>query len=1229
MRTKLMTLRAKTIGIISIATISIFVMLYFPLQRILLDSFIELEQQSVSRNVQRVLNQIANALEDLEMLAQDYAVWDDTYNYMQTLDPTYIDSNYVESTYLNNKVNVILLINTAGDIVYQGAYDFNTQVSIPVPAKLLTLRLSDRLLTPLNTGQTISAIMLLAENEPMIVVAQPILPSSGAGVLRGLMIMGRFLDAYEVARLAKTTQLDIAFTDITLPLHDATLQNVLETLRADGVASLVSPLDKETVAGYAIVNDIDERPALLLSITAEREIYKQGRKTLLYLSLAIIAASLFFGIVIWQLLGRFVISRLASLRAAVAHIGDLGGQGDFSQRVTIRGEDELAQLGKTVNKMLDSLEQYQKELLVQKQRFENLVAVARATVEQPDLHTTLKNALATARLLTHAERGSLFILDEVGTVTYNILAQEQMTTIERQEVINQVMNVGLAGWALRHRQSALVEDTEKDLRWFPLPNTPYTVRSALVIPIFSGNRKLGVLTLTHPEVNHFTQDDLEIMQAAVDQMALAIRNAQIYEDQRHLAERQTTLYETLRTIGTLLDPEAVIQVAVERIADMTKWPAVSILLPDKKTESLVLHAYAGVLPSPGPWQSSLNYGTLGRAFRNGETLYIDDIHTYPSSVTIHANTACQIIAPLRYGQRTLGVLNIEHPTIQSFRADDIVLAESLADAIALASENARIHSRIRQYAANLNMLYTLAQVASRSMELDAMLPKALAYILEFLGFDAGFIGLLDDEPVYLRLAATQNISAELAEELQKVLNKENVLEYVCTQPNPLLIEDLNKETPQLSKFRATVPQLLTVLRHSQAQAVISTPIVHQGQVLGHICMMSNQTREFSSDDQAIQVTLIQQLAAAITNTRLFQAITDERSRLQALIESSQDGIIFINADQVVALINAAAVKLLNLDTNQQWNNRTTLDFLNALRGYAPKAARILLKELRRVKRADEEAAGGEFEVPPRTIQWLDLPVMTQNGPLGRLVVLHDITEEYLLRRMREDLAGMLVHDLRNPLTNIATALKLLLEGVPSQTLPVEQQRLLGMADRATQRMLNLVNAILDINRMEEGQMPMEYEAINLSTLVDEVIQGQMPLLVNKTLKVENALPDDLPLVKADRGLLERVLQNLIGNAIKFAPKDGTVRITARQGTEKPTKIYVSISDNGPGISADIQRRLFDKFTTGRHSKRGTGIGLAFCKMVLKAHNEDIWLESTGEKGTTFTFTLSPFETTNN
>ncbi len=1042
MKLQLKSLRARVIALIAGTTLALVMLLYAPLSYIELRSFARLERQLAVRNVQRVRNEIDSTVETLAAFAADYASWDDTYTYMESRDPAYIESNFVESTFSDNRLSLVMLVAPDGEIVYGQAYDLENETFVPLPEPLRHFEPDDMLIHHLDEESEVSGILALPEMV-MYFTSQPILTSNGGGPPRGALIMGRLIDGMEIARLSQTTALSI-----TMQTTPSEAESAVEFCQAPvslhGDPVQVFPVDGETLVGCTIVNDIYGEPALLLRVAMDRSVYNYGKALMFSILVLLLAAGVIFGAVLVRILDGMVLSRLNALSADVARIGALGREGDFSRRVSVSGEDEIARLGQGINAMLDDLERYQRELLVQKQRFEDLVAVAHATVEQPTLDLTLKNALEVARSLTDAERGSLFLLNEKGEVTYSVLARRHVTPAQRQELVSVVMDSGLAGWVARQQQPALIHDVEDDPRWLPLPDAPYTVRSVLALPIRSGSREVGILTLTHPEAGHFTEDDLSLMQAAADQMALALRNAQIYEDQRRLAQRQTILYQVLRTISLHMEPESAMLVAVEMIVQLTDWPAVIILLHDERYDVLTLFAAAGRITVSSGWQLMASQGEIGRAFRRGETRYIPDMREAADAVMLRYGTRSRLIVPLRHSQKSLGVLIVEHDYAQAFRPDDIVLAESLADAVAL----------------------------------------------------------------------------------------------------------------------------------------------------------------------------------AVANARLFQAVAEERSRLQALIASSRDGILLFGLDGNILVANAAALAMLNLPgPPSAWIGKDVGELAWALREHAPAATRLLLREVRRLRRGLRPTSGGEIQVAPHAIQWMNVSVMKRETPLGYLIVLHDVTEERLLARMREDVVHMMVHDLRNPLTSIYGALKLLL-GRKAHALADEVRQILEIADRNAQRMLDLINAILDLSRLESGQMPLNREAFSLAEVVDNVIQLQHPAATGKGIRLETRLADDLPQVWADVDLLERVLQNLVGNAIKFTPDGGTVRVEA-QWEEKLSAVVVRVCDTGPGISPEIRGRIFEKFTTGKHSQRGTGLGLAFCKMALEAHGEHIWVEHSGAQGTSFAFTLSP------
>jgi signal transduction histidine kinase len=250
-----------------------------------------------------------------------------------------------------------------------------------------------------------------------------------------------------------------------------------------------------------------------------------------------------------------------------------------------------------------------------------------------------------------------------------------------------------------------------------------------------------------------------------------------------------------------------------------------------------------------------------------------------------------------------------------------------------------------------------------------------------------------------------------------------------------------------------------------------------------------------------------------------------------------------------------------------------------------------------------------------------LPVQAGAVPLGRLIVLRDVTDERAVERMRRDMTHTMVHDLRSPLSSIFGAAELM--AMDQDTLAANQVATLEIIRKNTRKMLDLVNSILDVSRLESGRMPVKREQFELERLVNEIFQMQSTLAQEAAIRLENNVPLTLPAAWADSNLIGRVLQNLIGNAIKFTPPGGTISVSGKVEDQPGAPvIIVSVSDTGPGIPPEIQNRLFQKFVTGAQKGRGSGLGLAFCKLAVEAHGERIWVDSTSGRGTTFAFTLA-------
>ena len=249
-----------------------------------------------------------------------------------------------------------------------------------------------------------------------------------------------------------------------------------------------------------------------------------------------------------------------------------------------------------------------------------------------------------------------------------------------------------------------------------------------------------------------------------------------------------------------------------------------------------------------------------------------------------------------------------------------------------------------------------------------------------------------------------------------------------------------------------------------------------------------------------------------------------------------------------------------------------------------------------------------------------------------------------LEEMRDSLNAMLVHDLRTPLTTMLVPLEMLNNEDLGQ-LEETQKEIVGMSLVSSRRLLGLVNELLDVSKMEAGEMKVRHESLNPRVVIEAAVQNIALAQYDGAAHIEQQTPADLPLLQADQELLTRVLINLLGNAVKFTPRGGTITLGARQCqpldvmparvkaklTKKqredlqPSALLFSVKDTGEGIPAADLDRIFDKFGQVESRKEGrkmsSGLGLTFCKLAIEAHGGAIWVESEPNQGSTFSFTV--------
>jgi PAS domain S-box-containing protein len=329
-----------------------------------------------------------------------------------------------------------------------------------------------------------------------------------------------------------------------------------------------------------------------------------------------------------------------------------------------------------------------------------------------------------------------------------------------------------------------------------------------------------------------------------------------------------------------------------------------------------------------------------------------------------------------------------------------------------------------------------------------------------------------------------------------------------------------------------------------------------------------------------------------------------------LVERLMDGVLVLDTNNRVADINPRARELMGLG-RERIIGQTVGRFLEPWPD--------LLGQFRDVKSAQVEV-----HINNNTVSDIELrisPLTDEQGNLiGRLFIAQDISTRKNLEKLRDDLIRAMVHDLRNPLGSVMLSMDLLKTEL-TPVLTEEQLITFQTGEQSVQKILKLVNSILDINRLESGEMPLNREQISLQKIVTEAFKTQMLIATNKGIVLEKKIPFGLPAVMIDAELMPRVFQNLIDNAVKFSPNQGGVVEIGAKNNPNGREIIISITDNGPGIQGNVKNRLFEKFSTGNVKGSGSGLGLAFCRLVVEAHGGRIWLDDEAKTGTTISLSI--------
>lgn len=679
-----------------------------------------------------------------------------------------------------------------------------------------------------------------------------------------------------------------------------------------------------------------------------------------------------------------------------------------------------------------------------------------------------------------------------------------------------------------------------------------------------------------------------------------LRVKRLERDLRQQQEELENLYQVALEIATTLNPlelaKKLLMVAGRAIGAEDGW----IILVNENGEPLHAVRYGDTLPPEVARtlsRQSLKQG-IGSLVRRTETgLLIEDsisddrYHTGELGLT---QIRSIVSVPLLGRRHNRGVLTYAHTQPNAFSQQNLQWLRTAAGQAAVALDNAYLFAREQRRAVQFRLLNSVTQDMSSILEMDRLLEVVVNLVQRTFGYYYVGLGLEQDQSIVVQAVAKDEEDPS-TEDLRGASYSEGVVAWVAEQGRPLLINDVHKD-----------PRYREKTGLGETRAELALPIHAHGKIVGVLDIRSRKLNAFEPSDVVLLETLAAQVSIAIQNAELFRALSNQRERLNAILNSVTNAVLVTDDDDRLLLANPAARRLFHLEeefigqmVDVEWLPTELFEFFNQ----PIPAGEILTGQYRN---QDEQS----FQV-------VAAPVVVEGQRAGRVLLLHEVTHFDELSRLKDEFVATVSHDLKTPLSVIQGASHFLAE--PSISKEDRDRFIVNIRDSAA-RMNTLIIQLLDLGKLQSG-MGLDLQEMDAYDLLMEVADDleKRADQLGLTMSVES--PPSLP-VFADGDRIRQVLENLVSNALKYTQVGGAIQLSAQV---KADHVLFAVQDTGLGIAPRDQPYVFDKFFRSQSSDvedvEGTGLGLAIVKSIVESHNGRVWLESNPGQGSTFFFTV--------
>ncbi|MBN1178482.1 MAG: GAF domain-containing protein [Anaerolineae bacterium] len=826
-----------------------------------------------------------------------------------------------------------------------------------------------------------------------------------------------------------------------------------------------------------------------------------------------------------------------------------------------------------------------------------------------DLLGVARRALALSVQAVDADAGTLLLSDERQRLALATFFCDGKFRSPNLDDARALLKSELARQVIERGKITSLPDVDAYPHWAPgfFEKCEARPRSALCVPLAIPHRLVGVLICAHSTPDYFDAEKVETLRIIANQAGLALENARLFEAEEHRRHLADMLSEIAGKLAATLDLDEVLNLILAYLGRVVVYDSAAIFL--RQGQELTTRAWRGFENDQAV--RDLTFFThsdhiLARVIASHEPVVCDDVQHEPGWRNVSGIPPIRgwIGAPLRARGEVIGVLTVDSYEIGAYGAEDARVVAAFADHVAIAVANARLWQQIRRRLNEVAFLYQTSQALTASLYLDEVLHSLMTNVKDHFRVAAASVALVDEETRELVFRVAVGAAADYVVGM-RLPPGEGIAGWVVKSGQPLLVPAARGDARFCNKVEKATD--------FQTEMMMAVPIRLGDDVIGVIEAINPLGGPLDDDDMRLLLNVGALAASAIQNARHFTRARDAEQRYASLFENSADPVVITDAAGIVTDANLKLCEMLGYEKHLLVGQElahfhrdpdvTREQLFRALQG-----ENICYN-------VDAIARNGTivpFEVRATQIFHSTRPYIQW--------ICHDLSERLELEQAREDLTHMIIHDLRNPLASIMSGLELIRTAVVDGDTTMPLERIFNVAQRSGDRLYFLIGSLLDLARLEQGQVELNVQPIDVAGMVDEVIDQIRPVVATRQLNLERLVSDDLAPLYGDWDLLQRVLLNLLDNATKFTPGGGTVRVEVTQPDAE--MIQFAVSDTGSGIAPEHHQYVFDRFARVTDRRvRGTGLGLTMCKLAVEAHGGRIWVESEIDRGATFKFVL--------